>query len=435
MQITVEDLSSVKKILHIEIPENKVVGELNKVYDELKKTSKIKGFRPGKVPRSVLERLFKKKVHSDVSSSLIQDSLIEAIKEKGLKVVGSPEINPSELDEKTSYKYDATVEIKPEIEKIDFDNLNLKKTLYQVSNEEIDIQLKMLQKNLAQKKVIEEDRPIQKGDFALIDYEGFKDGKPFAETQKTENFTLKIGDGSILKEFDEQLIGIKPGNSKEIKVVFPKDHLNDKLANLEITFQVVLKEIREEILPEIDDEFAKKLGTHKSLDELKKTITNNLEQGYVKRAEQELNEQIFTALIAKTDFEVPDSIINYELENIIADAEKSFTYHNTSMEQLGLTKESLSEQYRDTAEQQAKRHLVLEKIIEQEKLTISDEDMEEGFKNMAKTYNHPIEEIKNYYKQNNDKIEFFQQALLEKKAVKLIIEKSIIEEVKPEQKV
>ncbi len=435
MQITVEDLSSVKKILHIEIPENEVVSELDKVYDELKKTSKIKGFRPGKVPRSVLERLFQKKVHTDVSSSLIQDSLVEAIKRKGFKVVGSPEVNPSELDGKTSYKYDATVEVKPEIEKIDFENLNLKKTLYQVSDEEIDIQLKMLQKNLAQKKVIEEDRPIQKGDFALIDYEGFKDGKPFAETQKTENFTLKIGDGSILKEFDEKLIDMKPGNSREIKVVFPEDYFNNKLANLEITFQVVLKEIREEVLPEIDDEFAKKLGTHKSLDELKKAITDNLKQGYVKRAEQELNEQIFTALLAKKDFEIPDSIVNYELENIIADAEKSFTYHNTSMEQLGLTKESLSEKYRDTAEQQAKRHFLLEKIIEQENLTISDEDMEDGFKDMARTYNQPIEKIKDYYKQNNDKIEFFQQTLLEKNAIKLIIEKSAIEEVKPEQKV
>lgn len=435
MQITVEDLSSVKKILHIEIPEDKVIGELDKAYNDLKKTAKIKGFRPGKAPRSVLERLFKKKVHADVSSSLIQNSFVDAIKEKDLKIVGSPKIDPPELDGKTSYKYDATVEIKPEIKEIDFKGLSLKKTLYQVSDEEIDTQLKMLQKNLAQKKIVEEDRPVQEGDFALIDYEGFKDGKPFAETQKTENFMLKIGDGSILKEFDEKLIGMKPGDNREIKVIFPEDYFNNKLAKLEITFQVTLREIREEVLPKIDDEFAKKLGTYKTLDELKKAITDNLTQGYAKRAEQELNEQIFTALIAKTDFEIPDSIVNYELENIIADAERSFVYHNTSMEQLGLTREKLSEKYRDTAEKQVRRQLILGKIIEQQNLTLSDEDMEDGFKEMAKTYNRPLEEINDYYKQNNDKVEFFKHALLEKHAIKLIIEKSNIEDVKPEQKV
>ncbi len=435
MQITVEDLSSVKKILHIEIPEDKVIGELDKAYNDLKKTAKIKGFRPGKAPRSVLERLFKKKVHADVSSSLIQNSFVDAIKEKDLKIVGSPKIDPPELDGKTSYKYDATVEIKPEIKEIDFKGLSLKKTLYQVSDEEIDTQLKMLQKNLAQKKIVEEDRPVQEGDFALIDYEGFKDGKPFAETQKTENFMLKIGDGSILKEFDEKLIGMKPGDNSEIKVIFPEDYYNNKLSKIEIKFKVTLREIREEVLPEIDDEFAKKLGTYKTLDELKKAITDNLTQGYAKRAEQELNEQIFTALIAKTDFEIPDSMVDYELENIIADAERSFVYHNTSMEQLGLTREKLSEKYRDTAEKQVRRQLILGKIIEQQNLTLSDEDMEDGFKEMAKTYNRPLEEINDHYKQNNDKVEFFKHALLEKHAIKLIIEKSNIEDVKPEQKV
>ncbi len=435
MRITVEDLSSVKKILHIEIPEDKVISELDKTYNDLKKTAKIKGFRPGKAPRAVLERLFKKKVHADVSSSLIQESFVDAIKETDLKIVGSPKIDPPEFDGKTSYKYDATVEIKPEIKEIDFKGLDLKKTLYQVSDEEISTQLKMLQKNLAQKKIVEEDRPIQEGDFALIDYEGFKDGKPFAETQKTENFMLKIGDASILKEFDEKLIGMKPGDNREIKVVFPEDYFNNKLAKLEITFQVTLREIREEVLPEIDDEFAKKLGTYKTLEELKKAITDNLTQGYAKRAEQELNEQIFTALIAKTDFEIPDSMVDYELQNIIADAERSFVYHNTSMEQLGLTREKLSEKYRDTAEKQVRRQLILGKIIEQKNLTLSDEDMEDGFKEMAKTYNRPLEEISDYYKQNNDKVEFFKHALLEKHAIKLIIEKSNIEDVKPEQRV
>ena len=434
MQVTVEDVSSVKKILHIEIPEDKVVRELDNAYKNLKKTAKIKGFRPGKAPRSVLERLYKKDVHIDVSSKLLQDSFVEAIKETDLNIVGNPKIDPPGLDEKGPYKYDATVEIKPEIEEIDFKGLTLKKNLYRVTDQEMDAQVAMLQKNLAQQKPITEDRAAQKDDFVLVDYEGFKDGKPFAETQKTENFTMKIGTGHIIKTFDEQLIGMKPGDKKEIKVNFPEDYFNDKLANLEINFQVTLHEIREEVLPEIDDEFAKRLGQYETFDDLKNAITDNLDQGYAKRVEQEMNEQIFEALIAKSEFEVPDSMVDYELEGIIEEAERSFAYHNKSMEELGLSKEILSEKYRDTAEKKVKRHLILGKIVEQEDMTLADQEMEDGFKEMAQTFNQPLEDIKNYYKQNEDKIEFFKHTLLEKNAVKLIIKSSTIEEVEPELK-
>ena len=434
MQVTVEDVSSVKKILHIEIPEDKVVRELDNAYKNLKKTAKVKGFRPGKAPRSVLERLYKKDVHIDVSSKLLQDSFVEAIKETDLNIVGNPKIDPPGLDEKGPYKYDATVEIKPEIEEIDFKGLTLKKNLYRVTDQEMDAQVAMLQKNLAQQKPITEDRAAQKDDFVLVDYEGFKDGKPFAETQKTENFTMKIGTGHIIKTFDEQLIGMKPGDKKEIKVNFPEDYFNDKLANLEINFQVTLHEIREEVLPEIDDEFAKRLGQYETFDDLKNAITDNLDQGYAKRVEQEMNEQIFEALIAKSEFEVPDSMVDYELEGIIEEAERSFAYHNKSMEDLGLSKEILSEKYRDTAEKKVKRHLILGKIIEQEDMTLTDQELEDGYKEMSQSFNQPLEDIKNYYKQNEDKIEFFKHALLEKNAVKLIIKSSTIEEVEPELK-
>ncbi|MFC1816758.1 hypothetical protein ACFL0M_12685 [Thermodesulfobacteriota bacterium] len=185
-------------------------------------------------------------------------------------------------------------------------------------------------------------------------------------------------------------------------------------------------------MPEINDALAKKLGQYDNLDELKAAIIENLTQGYIKRVEQELNEQAFSALLEKKDFEVPDVMVEYELENIIADAQRSFEYHNMSMEELGLTKEKLSEKYRDTAVKQVKRHLILSKIIEQENLTLSDEEQEKGFAEMAASMNQPVEEIRQYYQQNKDNLEFFKQTLLEKNAIKLIIEGSNIEEVEPE---
>ncbi len=434
MQVTVEDISSVKKILHIEVPEKIVIRELDNAYKNLKKNAKVKGFRPGKAPRSVLERLYKKDVHGDVSSKLLQDSFVEALKETELNIIGNPKIEPPQLEEKGPYKYDATVEVKPEIDDIDFKGLTLKKALYQVTDEEMEAQLKLLQKNMTQQIPITEDRPVQENDSVMIDYEGFKNGMPFPETQKTKNFTMKIGSGAISKTLDEELIGMKPGENREITVNFPEDHFNDKLANHEITFHVTLHEIREEILPEIDDEFAKKLGQYETLDDLKNAITKNLNEGYQKRVEQELNEQIYKDLIERTEFELPDSMVDYELNNIIDEIEKTLTYYNKTMEEQGLTKDMLVEEHRETAEKKVRRHLILGKIIDQENIELSDQELEDGFADMAQAVNQPVEAIKNYYQQNQDNLDFFKHTLLEKQAIKLIIESSNIEEVEPELK-
>ena len=433
MQVSVEDINSVKKTLHIEIPEVKVVQELDKAYNKLRKKAKVKGFRPGKVPRSVVVRLFKKDVHADVTSSLIQSSFVDALKETDLKIVGTPNVDPPELEATGPYRYDATVEISPELEDIEYRSLPLKRTNYKVLDEEIEAQLKMLQKNMAQHQKIEEDRPSQKDDFVLIDFEGFRDGQPFAETAKTENYNMKIGEGSIIKDFDDQLIGMRPGDKRNIEVKFPPDYFNKKLADIDISFQVSLHEIRKEVLPEIDDVLAKKAGRYESLEELKKAISDNLEQGYAKRMEQELHEQIYNALISKSDFEVPDTMVDMELKGIIEEAERSFTAQNISMEDIGITRESIAEKYRDTAVQQVKRHLLLGKLIDQESLTISDDELEEGLKAMADSFNQPLEHIKSYYDQNKDKIQYFKHTLLEKKAIKLIIDTGKIEDVEPQK--
>jgi trigger factor len=432
MQFTVEDISSVKKTLHIEIPRDEVSRELEKAYNQLKKSAKIKGFRPGKVPRSVLERMFKKDVHADVSSRLIQNSFIDVIKQTELKIVGNPDLKPPELTADSPYKYQATVEITPEIEDIDFKGLKLQRTRYEASDSEVDIQLKTLQKNMAKYEKISDNRPVQDGDFVLVDLEGSKDGEPVPEFAKVENFSMQIGKAAISDDFDRQLIGMQAGDSKKFKTQFDKDHPNDKLAGQEITFQVTLSEIRQEILPAIDDELAKKAGSYETLDDLKKIIMENLKQGYEKRMEQELNEQIFSGLIAKTEFEVPDALVEMELQGIIDEAERSFAYRNISLEEMGLSRETIAEKYRDTALKQVKRHLILDKIIDQETLSLTDEELEDGLKEMAENFNQPLEEIKKYYGQNQDKLEFFKHTLLEKKAIKLIIDSGIIKDLKPE---
>ncbi|MCB2167342.1 MAG: trigger factor [Deltaproteobacteria bacterium] len=432
MNFSVEDQSAVKKKLTIEVPQEDVTRELDNAYKELKKNAKVKGFRPGKTPRSVLERLYGKDVRADVSSRLIQDSFIEVLKESEMNVVGMPDIDPPELKAGEAFTFVATVEVNPELENYTIDGFQLKRTLYRATDEEVDAQLQMLRNNLARMVPIEEDRPVADGDYVVVDYEGLKDGKPFAETQRTENFSMKIGDGMIHPDIDAGLMGLKAGESTEVSVQFADDYFNEKLAGLAITFLIDLKEIREQHLPEIDDEMAKRLGQFESLDDLKAKINENLAMGYTKRQEQELNEQVFTALLDQQEFEVPESMVAHELENIVAEAKQKFAYHNTSMEELGLDDEQLNTNYRETAVNQVRRHMILGKIISQESLAISDEELENGYQEMADSFNQPVDVIKQFYAQNPERIDVFKHALLEKQAIKLIMDKSSIEEVEPE---
>lgn len=433
MQFTVEDLSSVKKVLHIEVPEAEITSEFDKAYNDLKKTAKIKGFRPGKAPRRVLQRIYQKEVHADVASRVIQSSFAEALKQSELKVIGEPRIDPPKIQENSPYQYQATIEITPEIADIDFKGISLKKTVYPVTDEEMEAQIKMIQKNMARMEPVGEARPCRDGDHVIVDYEGFKDGQPYDEVQKTENFTLKLGDGHILKAFDDGIIGMQPGETRRFEVPFPEGYFNPALAGQTVEFAVTLKEIRQEVLPEIDDAFAKRLGPFENMEAVKAEIRKNLENGYAKRSEQELNEQIFQALIAKAPFEVPDTLVDYELEGILDEAEKAFTYHNMSLEEMGQTRAKLAEKYRDTAEKQVKRYLLLNKIIGQENLSLADEELQAGLAEMAQASNKPIEEIRKYYQENPERLNFFRHALLEKSAIKLIIDNSTIEEVTPER--
>jgi trigger factor len=432
MQVSIEDLSSVKKIMHIEVPHDDVARKLNEAYKDLNKNVKIKGFRQGKTPRSVLERHYKKDVNEDITQKLIQESLTEAIQKTGINPVGMPLLDTPELDEKVAYKYTATVEIAPEIEDFDFKGLQLTKTLYKSSEEEVEAQLKMLQKKVSDKELVTEDRSIKESDFGVIDYTVYKGDQPLAEATPMENYNLKVGEGTIHRDFDEQIVGMKAGENKKITITFPSDPKSETEPEKSLDFDVTLKEIREEKFHEINDDFAKKFGTYENLDALKDHIRKTLKEGYDKHIEQDLNEQIFQKLLARGDFEVPDSMVNHELDQIIADIEKRLQAYDKTIQDMGMTPEELKVKYWETAEKQVKRHVLLNKIIQQEKLELSDEEMELGYEEMAKAHNQPVQVFKKFYETNLDHLNFFKHALLEKKAINLIIDNSIITEKEPE---
>jgi trigger factor len=433
MQITVKDESAVKKTLHIEIPAETVNRELDDSYRELKKNAKVKGFRPGKAPFSVLKRIYKDKVHADVAFQLIQKSLPDAVMEKNLNIVGEPVINSSELMEEQPFSYDATVEVKPELPDIDFKGLDLKKNMYQCSDEEIEGQLTMLRTNMARQEDLETPRPAAQNDIAFINFSGSLEGVPFDGFPEREDYRLKLGTGSISKDFDDQVIGMSIGENKAFEVTFPEDYADAGLAEKTIHFNVTLTALKEEILPALDDDLAKSLGQYESLDELKNAIRTHLQSGYEKRCDQEMHEQVFEALLAKYPFDAPEAMIDFELDNILEEIERTYQAYNMSLESTGQTRESLSAKYRDTAEKQARRHILLNKIIEQEKLEISDKEMEDGFAGVAETLKQPADMVRQYYKANPQYQDMLKYSLLEKKAMNLVIDNSNIQEIIPEK--
>ncbi|WP_321495339.1 trigger factor [uncultured Desulfobacter sp.] len=432
MQVKIEDQSSIKKVLSFEIPKETISKELDKAYADLKKNADIKGFRKGKVPRKVLENRFAADVHAEVAPRLIQEAFIEAIENHKLDIVGGPQLDPPELKPDADYAFEITVEVKPELDDIDFQGLEIKKTLYEVSEAEIESQIYMLQKTMATKQKVEESRPVKEGDFVLIDYEGFLNGEACEHTPKVENYVTAINHEPLPKEFSEKLIGAIPVQDLDVEVVYADDFHDDNLKGKTIIYKVTLKEIQEEVLPPANDDLVKGLGKYETLDEVKTAIRENLAQGIVQRVKHEMSEQIFQALLEKLDFQVPEALVEGELNGIISETEQAYLQNNTSLEEVGLTRELMQNKYRDVAEKQARRHLILSKLIDQEKIELTDEELDESFEEMAQAMSATKDAIKNFFNMDQNQFEYYKHTLLEKKAIDLIIEKSSVVEVKPE---
>lgn len=348
-------------------------------------------------------------------------------------MVGSPRIDPPDLDPEASYKFDITVDVKPEIGRVEYEGFDLTQTAYRISEDEVESQIHMIRKTMATKQKVEEERPVQDEDFVLIDYEGFLDGQPFDKTPKVENYVMAIGNENMPEEFSRKLTGVIPEQDLNIDVTYPEDYSDEDLAGKTISYKVKLKEIQEEVLPEADDNLVKDLGQYETLEEVRDAIRENLEKGYEQRARHELSEQVFQKLLDKHEFEVPQSLVEAELEGIISETEQAYAQNNTNLEEAGLSKDILRDRYKDVAEKQARRHLILDRMIEQENLELTDEELEASFEKMAADMNASVDAIKNFFNMNQNQLENYKHTQLEKKAVDLIIEKGNITEVEPEQ--
>jgi trigger factor len=423
MKTSVEEISSVKKKIIIEIPEDRVTNEIDSFYRDLGKKATIKGFRPGKVPRNILERRFKDYAKTEVIQKLIQATYPEVLSELNLHPVSDPEVDPGEIESGKSFQYSATVEIRPEIKVENYSGLNIDGKKEEVKSEEVEERLKGLQNLHSTLKAVPETRPIQNGDFVIVDYEATMDSKPLEEARAVD-YTVEVGGGRFIPGLEEKLVGLKPEEEKEIEVTFAEDYGYKKWAGKAVSFHVKIKEIKEKILPGLDDEFATDLG-HSSMEELKARLREDIQREKALVLERQLKDQIVDRLLDMNPFEVPDTLVEEQSKALVSDTRLRLATQGMAFEKLGVSEEKLTEDYREMARKQVRTYLILEKIAGQEGITVTDDEVEERLREISERSHQKIDVVKRYYEKNG-LIPEVKAGVMSEKILKLLLEKANI---------
>jgi trigger factor len=424
MKVHVEEISPIKKKVHVEVPEDHVAKEIDSFYDELKKKSKIKGFRPGKAPRSILERYFKDYTKGEVLQRLIQETFPKALSEISCSPVAPPAFDPQELESGKPFRYAAIVEVKPEIKIEDYAGLNLEGKREDVGDQELEERLKSLQNLHAQLKTISEPREIRTGDYVILDYDAKMDGKPLDEG-KGIDVPVEVGSGRFIPTLEEKLIGLKPEDERNVDVSFPADYAYKKWAGKTVSFHVKVKEIKEKILPALDEEFAKDLGGFDSLEALKVKLREDMQKAKEMALDRHFKDQIVDQLLQKNSFEIPPSLVEDQNQALVSEAKLRLTSQGMNLKDMDISEDKLREDYRAVAERQVKTYLILEKIAGQEGISVSDEEVQGRLKEISERSHQKLEAVKRYYEKNG-LIPEIQAGLLSDKTLNLLLEKSHI---------
>ncbi|MFA5517250.1 MAG: trigger factor [Desulfuromonadales bacterium] len=430
MNVKIEDISSVKKKLSIEIAAEKVDAELAKALQKVAKSAKVKGFRPGKVPRTLLEQYYGAQIEQQALERLINDSYFGALIEHRVPAISDPEITENTALEKgKNFSYEAQVEVKPEIEAKDYTGLALEKEKFEFDEKIVADRLEELRQSRAELKV-SEGEAAREGDFVIIDFEGSVDGELFAGGA-AQGHVLELGSGSFIPGFEEQLVGMKRGDERTVEVTFPENYGNKELAGKLASFRVNLHEIKEKAKPELNDEFARELGLE-NLEQLREKIADNYKSQEIGRITGDLRERLVKVLIARNPVEVPEKMVQGQLDHMLSTIRRRLQSQGMSLEMMGMTDESFRPMYRDTAVSQVQGMLLLEAIARQEEIGVEGAELDDKIREIAEMSNAPLDAVKDYYSKDEARQGLLSQAR-EEKAVQFLLEKSTITEVEKEQ--
>ena len=434
MKTTVEEISPVKKKILVEIDSKDVDKKIDSTFKKYGKSAKIKGFRPGKVPMKVLERYYGDQVKYEVTNSIIQETLPQAMQETEVWPLNMPAIEDgAKLVKGQDFKYAAIMEVRPEFELKDYTGVEAKKEKCVINDDDVENQIQAILKSQGNLASLSDDRGIEKDDYAIINYEAFE-GDEAIEGMKAQNYSLTIGTGNFFPGFEDELIGAKKGDKKDIKIDFEQDYVNPKLAGKSIKFSVEVTDIKVMELPELNDEFVKGLGVEfETVDMLKDKIKKDLTEREGKRIENELRNTILEKIADSVEFELPESLVENEINASIENMRQNFLRSGATFEKLGLDLDKMKSDLKPTAEKNVKRALILAEIAKQNEIDVDDKELDQSFEDIAKDAGHPAETIKKYY-EANDLVESFRQTMIKEKTLKFLVENASVTEVESVKK-
>ena len=434
MSVQVETLEKNMAKLTIEVPAEELEKALQASYLKQKNQISLPGFRKGKVPRNMIEKMYGPEIFfEDAANQLIRENYGDAADESGIEIVSRPVIDITQIEKGKPFIFTAEVAVKPEVTLGKYKGVTVTKIDVTVTDEEVDAAVEKERNNNA-RTITVEDRPIQDGDTAVIDFEGFVDGEP-CEGGKGENHSLEIGSHSFIDTFEEQLIGKNSGDEAEINVTFPEEYHAEDLAGKPAVFKVKIHEIRVKELPEADDEFAQDVSEFDTLAEYREDIKKKLAEEKEADAKRAKEDEAVRKISEDASMEIPEPMIETQIESMIDDFAQRITQQGLSFEQYmqfsGLTMDKLKEQVRPDAVSRIKSSLVLEKIAEEEKIEATEEDVNAEVQRIADAYGMEVDKIEEIM--GDAEKESMKKDLAVQKAVEFVME-HVKERAKPRSK-
>ena len=421
MNVKVENTENKNEVkLTFNIEAEKFEEAMKKVYAKTAKYFNIPGFRKGKAPMQLVERQYGSAIfYEDAFNELVPEIYDNAIKENNVEAVSKPNIDIVQMEKGKELIFTAVVETKPEVELGKYKGIEIKKIEYTTSDKDIEHELGHMAERNA-RLVSVEDRAVENGDITTIDFEGSIDGVAF-EGGKAENHELEIGSHTFINGFEDQIIGMKLEEEKDIKVKFPDDYFSKDLAGKDAVFKVKLHEIKKKELPKMDDEFAKDVSEFDTLDELKNSIKEKLDTQNVEKAKYETESEAIKAVCENAKLDIPNGMVEVEIDNMMRDMETRLSYQGLNMHQylqmMNKTENDIRDNFKEQAKESIKTRLVLEAIVKAEKIEATPEEITEKIKEMASQYGRKEEEL-----QENEQLKEYLSASIEnEKAIDFIV--------------
>lgn len=422
MKCKVEKTKNANEVkLEITVEAAKFDEAIKKVYFQSAKYFNIPGFRKGKAPMQIVEKYYGKEIfYEDAFNEVAPEVMEEAVKENKLEVVSRPDIEVTQIEKGKDLIFTAVMQTKPQAELGKYKGIEIKKVEYNVSDEDIEHELGHMQEHNS-RLISVEDRPVESGDIATIDFEGSVDGVPF-DGGKAEGHELEIGSNTFIPGFEDQVIGMEIDGEKDIKVKFPDEYFSKDLAGKDATFKVKVHEIKKKELPKLDDEFAKDVSEFDTLKELKEDIKNKQQKENDEKAKYETQDAAIKAVCENLKVEIPSGMIETEIDNMLKDIEQRLSYQGLKLEQylqmMGKTEEDMRKEYEPQAIDGIKSRLALEEIIKAEKIEATDKEVDEKLKEMAKNYGKENDEE---FMKNENVRNYIKQGLESEKAIEFLV--------------